>query len=257
MRALEANLLTERSDVPYPRTAITIGIVVGAVLIWPGTNDPTRASVPPVGVIEGRVTYEGATPSPTIVIEGGSTQQVVYVDKTGGLRYVAAYLPDSRNDGTRVARTTAAMNQRSFIFEPQVLAVRAGESVQFTNEDPANHNVRSDATDATNRFSVYTGAGEVSAHRFVATPPDRPVVLSCDIHPWMVAWIYAFDHPHFAVTDAAGRFRIENVPPGRHRLAIRHPGGGLKRDLALEVVADQTTREDVRFTSSDLSVPVR
>jgi plastocyanin len=34
------------------------------------------------------------------------------------------------------------LNLRRFIFEPQVLAVRAGQTVQFTIDNTANHNVR-------------------------------------------------------------------------------------------------------------------
>jgi hypothetical protein len=39
-----------------------------------------------------------------------------------------------------------------------------------------------------------------------------PVKVSCSIHPWMRAYIWAFDHPFAAVTDANGKFEIKNVP---------------------------------------------
>jgi plastocyanin len=241
------------------KIATTVGVAAAAALNCWTTIGPARAQdrAPAVGAIEGRITFEGATPPPTIVIEGGSTQHVLHVDKAGGLRYVVAYLPDSSREGVPPPGIEAVVNQRSFIFEPQVLVVLAGESVRFTNEDPANHNVRSQAAEAANTFSIYTGTGEVGSRRFVVTPPDRPIVLSCDIHPWMAAWMYVFNHSHFAVTDAAGRFRIDHVSPGRHRLAIRHPGGRLARNVILQVIAGQTTREDVRFTSSDLDAPAR
>lgn len=232
---------------------------IGAALAA-GPGDVKSLNDPDRGAIEGRITYEGTPPPPTIVVEGGSTQHVLHVDKAGALRYAVVFLTgltDTRDAGPAPSMTAAVVNQRSFIFEPQVLAVRAGQAVRFTSEDSANHNVRSSAAAPANVFSIYTGAGGGYVHRLVATPGDRPVVLSCDIHPWMTGWIYVFGHSYFAVTDAAGRFRIENVPPGRRRLAIRQPAGRLARDLSMQVVAGRSARQDVRFTPADLETLAR
>jgi hypothetical protein len=49
------------------------------------------------GAIEGQALYEGEAPRPTIVMEGGRTQEVLYVDKSGGLRYAVAFLSDAPN----------------------------------------------------------------------------------------------------------------------------------------------------------------
>lgn len=203
------------------------------------------------------MTFEGTPPAPTFVVEGGRTQHVLYLDKSGGLQYAVVFLHDSRSGPA--ATTPITLNQRDFIFEPQVLAVHIGQPVRFTSDDPANHNVRSDDANAANRFSVTTAAGAPAPppRRFAATSPDQPVVLSCDIHPWMIAWVYAFDRGVFTVTDASGRFRLDNVPAGRHRLGVRQPAGRLARDVVVEVPADAIARVDVRFTSADLGAPVR
>jgi plastocyanin len=217
---------------------------------------PLTSAPPALGAIEGRVTFAGAPP-PAVMAEEGS-QPVLYVDDSGGLRYVVVFLPDARPD--RVSSgTPATMQQRHFIFEPQVLAVRAGQTVRFTNDDPANHNVRSQDPNPLNRFSVSTAAGAVGSatHRFAATSPDRPIALSCDIHSWMTAWVYVFDHRQFAVTDAGGRFRIDNIPPGHYRLSVRQPAGRLRRELAADVTAGRTTRIEVGFNAADLGMPSR
>jgi hypothetical protein len=131
--------------------------------------------------------------------------------------------------------------------------------VQFTNDDPANHNVRADDSNPANRFNLDTATGSAAAnvHRFASMPAGRPVQLSCDIHPWMAAWIYVFDHDRFAVTTADGSFRIQNVPAGPHRLAVRQPSGRLARDLTVDVRPGETTRLDVRFSAADLGMPMR
>jgi hypothetical protein len=48
----------------------------------------------------------------------------------------------------------------------------------------------------------------------------RPIVVACDIHNWMKAYIMVFDHPFFAVTGADGSFEIKGVPAGDQNLVI-------------------------------------
>jgi hypothetical protein len=109
---------------------------------------------------------------------------------------------------------------------------------------------------AANRFNIYTGAGQEGTHRFQATD-GAPALVTCDIHPWMVAWIYAFTHPYFAATDQAGRFRIAGVPPGRYRLSVRQPAAGLQRDVPVQVSAGDVSRVSVRFTAAEVRMPPR
>jgi len=211
-----------------------------------------------MGVIEGRVRFTGTPPPPTVLTQDGSAQPVLYVSDSAGLRYAVVYLPDGPKDKAPPA-AVVSVNQRNFIFEPQVLAVRAGQTVQFTNDDPANHNVRADDSNPANRFNIDTATGTAAAnvHRFASMPAGVPVQLSCDIHPWMATWIYVFDHDRFAVTTADGSFRIQNVPAGRHRLAVRQPSGRLARDLTVDVRPGKTTRLDVRFSPADLGTAAR
>ena len=59
------------------------------------------------------------------------------------------------------------------------------------------------------------------------TPLDvLPVIVKCNLHPWMNAWIHVFDHPYFAVTDADGKFEIKNAPAGKYRLLAWKDGAG-------------------------------
>jgi plastocyanin len=207
------------------------------------------------GAIEGEVTYEGEAPPPTIVMEGGDTQRVLYVGAGGALRFAVAFLTGPLDGGTPAA-DAVTLDQVGFIFQPPVLAVREGQAVRFTNQDGANHTVRSHHGHPSNRFNFYTGAGQEGTRRFKATA-GAPAVITCDIHPWMIAWIYAFAHPYFAVTDESGRFRISGVPLGRHQLAVRQPAGGLQRDVPVLVAAGEASRVTVRFAATETTVPRR
>lgn len=111
---------------------------------------------------------------------------------------------------------SAQIVQRNKIFEPHVLAVRAGSVVQFPNKDPFLHNV----------FSLFDGkrfdlgfyeAGSSRAVRF-----DRVGVsfLFCNIHPEMSAVVVAVPTPYFNISDRQGHVTIPNVPNGRYRMEV-------------------------------------
>ena len=227
-------------------------------LTYISVPDPTATAQSKSGTIEGRITFAGTPPPSTVLTQDGDSQPVLYVDRSGGLRYAVAYLPDTPRSSTPPS-SPMTLNQRRFIFEPQVLAVRAGQTVRFTNDDPAFHSVRAKDTNPENTFSIDTGSGAVgpAVHRFAPMPAGQALELSCDIHPWMAAWLYVFEHDQFAVTSEDGSFRIQDVPPGRHRVAVRQPSGRLARDLAVDVRPGESTRLDVEFTPVDIGPPKR
>jgi plastocyanin len=150
-------------------------------------------------------------------------------------------------------RAPVVIDQKDFTFVPRVVGVRSLAPVRFTNSDPANHNVRSAALERENQFNVFTSAGNDYLHRFVSNRAGRPVRLGCDIHGWMQAWIYVFDHPWYQVTDHGGKFALPVLPTGTYQLEVRQPDVGLRTTREVEVKAGETTRVVIEFTQKDLS----
>jgi plastocyanin len=106
----------------------------------------------------------------------------------------------------------ARLDQRNETFVPHVLAVVAGTTVDFPNNDRTYHNVFSLSKTKTFDLGRYA-AGRSKSVRF-----DKPGIVRvfCDIHSHMSAYILVFAHRYFAVTGEDGRYRIENVPPGTY-----------------------------------------
>jgi hypothetical protein len=89
-----------------------------------------------------------------------------------------------------------------------------------TNEDPTTHNVHTKSK-LNSEINKTMGAGQAPLE-FRFERSERPVPFKCDIHPWMGAEVYVEEHPWFAVSDAQGRFRIEDVPPGEYVVEALH-----------------------------------
>jgi plastocyanin len=106
----------------------------------------------------------------------------------------------------------ARMDQRNETFIPHVLAIMAGSTVDFPNNDRTYHNVFS--LSKTKSFDL----GRYAAGRSKSIRFDKPGIVRvfCDIHSHMKAYILVFSHPYFAVTDEQGRYRIDGVPPGTY-----------------------------------------
>jgi hypothetical protein len=48
------------------------------------------------------------------------------------------------------------------------------------------------------------------------------VVLGCNIHDPMIAYVYVVDSPWFAKTGADGKARIAEVPAGEYDVYVQH-----------------------------------
>lgn len=129
---------------------------------------------------------------------------------------VIALIPAQQPDYTDVP--TALMDQRQNMFVPKVLAIRTNTQVRFPNSDDVRHHVYSFSPAKKFELRLYHG---MTAEPVVFDKPGT-VVLGCNIHDSMVAYIYVVDSEYFAVTDNSGRVNI-SAPAGAYQLQIYHP----------------------------------
>lgn len=114
------------------------------------------------------------------------------------------------------------MDQLNRDFVPHVLPVLKGSVVDFPNSDVVRHNVYSSevlpGTDRKLSLGTYS-PGIIKIARF-----DKPgeVLLRCNVHAEMSAYIIVLENPYFTVTDKEGAFTIKNVPAGKYTLKTWH-----------------------------------
>jgi hypothetical protein len=91
--------------------------------------------------------------------------------------------------------------------------------VKFPNSDNIRHQVYSFSP--TKRFELRLYEGTPSDPVLFEKP--GVVVLGCNIHDWMLGYIYVTDDPRFGVTDAQGKLTLEQLPAGSYQATLWHP----------------------------------
>jgi plastocyanin len=114
--------------------------------------------------------------------------------------------------------TPGKIDQVNKEFDPLVSVIPVGTPVSFPNRDDIRHHVYSFSPAKPFELKLYTGKP--------AAPVvfDKPgvVVLGCNIHDWMVAYVVVVDTNYFGKTDATGRVKLDGLPPGEYDLKLWH-----------------------------------
>lgn len=115
-------------------------------------------------------------------------------------------------------KATAVIDQRGKQFNPLVSVVQTGTDISFPNLDSVRHHVYSFSPAKTFELKLYSG---------VPTAPVKfdkagTVVLGCNIHDFMVAFIQVVDTPYFAKTDKTGKVVLHDLPNGNYTLKAWH-----------------------------------
>ena len=209
---------------PRPRPLVIAAafaiLAVTALPALPGRAAPLAQALRDTGTIRGRVEVRRpSTPPerrPNVADLGAHVAQSDVSDRLTSV----VYFDSAPRTAAAPVPGHAVLDQRDERFVPHVLAVTTGTVVDFPNSDRIYHNVFS--LSKTRPFDL----GRYAAGRSKAIKFDRPGIVRvfCDIHSHMNAFILVFNHSFFALTDAEGRYRIDNVPPGSYNLVAWNEG---------------------------------
>ena len=144
-------------------------------------------------------------------VSGVAGESVVYVEAIAGKTFPA---PTQQ----------PVMDQKGLMFQPHILAVQQGATVEFLNSDSVAHNV----------FWISVGGNKKLGHNLGTWPKgekrpfkfDNPgaVPLLCNVHPEMSGYVVAVPTPYYALSDKSGNYKIENVPDGSYTVTAWHEG---------------------------------
>jgi len=144
-----------------------------------------------------------------------------------------------------MAKTIEVVDQIDKEFVPYVKPVRAGSYVQFPNKDNIRHHVYSFSPAKSFELPLYKGT------------PSQPVLfdkpgvvkLGCNIHDWMIGYVYVTDSPYFGKTASDGRIELDALPAGRYRVRVWHPRmEGTEEATLLRVDLEESAPTVVEWT---------
>jgi len=148
-------------------------------------------------------------------IETGSLTGTVQIQgKAGGGAYSLVTLEPASGRWKPRTPKRHIVEQRGREFNPHIVAISVGSTVQFPNFDTVFHNVFSTSPQAAFDLGIYK-AGEAREYRF---DKEGIIRLGCNLHANMSAYIVVVSQPAYVVTDDAGAFKFNRLAPGKYKL---------------------------------------
>ena len=237
---------------------ITLGIAAVLAMSVALTGAAFTNSADTTGTVKGRVVFDGKAPemkpleitadqSKGCCEEGKSvdtTDRTLLVGDKNGIANVVVMI-EVKGKEAEAAASPLKLDQKECRFEPHVMVVPVGTTVEYLNSDKVSHNVHTYANknDAINQ-TIAPGAKQAQK----LAKADR-IEIKCDIHPWMNSWLIVSDTPYYAITDRSGNFEIKGLPAGEYKVEVWHEKLGKGKGKA--VVKDDGTSEMVEISMGE------
>jgi plastocyanin len=161
-----------------------------------------QAAALPAGTLSGKVT-------------GAKGMSVVYIEAISGKTFPA---PADK----------VVIDQKGLLFQPHVVAVLVGSTVEFLNSDKVAHNIFWPSVAGNKKMSHNLGTWPSGQKREFKFDTPGIVPLLCNVHPEMSAYVLVSPTPYFALTDADGSYKITNLPEGQYTASAWHEGTKLQ-----------------------------
>ena len=207
-----------------------------APLAWTACLLAVPSATPAAGRIEGTVRLTMATRAS--LASGSYAPRAVNrtSTQTGSVEDVVIFMRDVPAEAALPLSRTRII-QKDEAFEPRVVAITRGSTVDFPNADPYFHNVFSLSGGASFDLGRYK-QGESRSRVF--TKPGL-VKVYCHVHSQMSASILVMGNDHFTRPGAGGSFTLTDIPAGTWRLSAWQERLG-ETLQSIRVVPGQTTR---------------
>lgn len=181
------------------------------------------------GSITGTTALEGSPPPPMLIDMSAEPNCLkahpapvylpeVVTGERGALANVVIYIKSGLgNYKYDLPKAPVVLNQQGCMYEPHVVALRVGETLEVTNSDPTPHNVHPMPKE-NDEWNISQPAGAQPLEKTFSRA-ELAIPLVCNVHPWMKSYVFVFTNPYFVVTSKSGTFELGNLPPGTYTVA--------------------------------------
>jgi plastocyanin len=218
------------------RISLVLAITFATAVIGLPVAAPAAAPEGDTGSVTGVITFRGTDDDTEIEMDvdpvcAGLHETPVDTNninvKDGKLADVFVYVKSGLEGKTfPVPAEAKVLDQRGCLFRPKVFGIQTGQKLTIRNSDPTLHNVHA-LLEKNREFNQ----GMPFQKMWFDKTFDKPEVLmrlTCDVHPWMSAYVGIVDNPFYAVSDESGSFNISKLPAGKYTLEAVHPTLGAK-----------------------------
>jgi len=169
-----------------------------------------------------------------------SEELVVGDDK--GIANVVVYVRDKdvKINPAAVAKEAAVLDNKNCRFDPHVTFVQTGQELVIKNSDTVGHNSNVATVKNPPSNNIIPAGGEVKAK--FSSDEAIPAQVTCNIHPWMKAWLLVRPNPYAAVSNADGTFEITGLPVGEVELQFWHEKAGYIGELTVGGKAEKAAK---------------
>ena len=243
---------------PFELTAVkapaTLGIDAGRATPDAPTVETQSSRL--TGMLEGIVRWIGAGVPQATVVQNATDPEVC-----GRVQTLDDLLVSERNKGIQnvivaladmpVEKIPPGVSGRLLLdnvecrFSPHVAVLTVGSVVETRNSDPTLHTTHLYGPSEVNLAMPLQG---MTASR--VTEKAGMIVVKCDVHGWMQAFIRVDNHPFHAVSDGSGFFRIADVPIGEYVLEAWHEKLGFTR-RTVRIEDGETSTVELGFPATD------
>lgn len=222
-------------------------------------NPPAAGAV--TGSAKGRIVFEGELEEkdPIAITDQQAkgctdgpkvdpTDRTLLVSKEKGIRYAVVQV-SVKDAELLVPEKPIELDQIACRYEPHVILVPEGATVEYKNSDKITHNVHTFSV-KNPAFNKTIAAGSSDEQKL---EKSEAINVKCDIHPWMSCYVYVTDTPYAAVTKEDGSFEIPNLPPGEYKVEVWHETLG-KSKADLTIAADGSSSPlEVKLSAEEKS----
>ena len=150
------------------------------------------------------------------------------------------------------SEATASIEQRGRQFNPLVSVVQTGTAITFPNFDSVRHHVYSFSPAKSFELKLYSGVPSNP----VKFDKAGTVVLGCNIHDFMLAFVQVVDTPYFAKTNKLGKATLHDLPNGNYTLKAWHYVLAKEKDIYEKpVVVKGSQSATVNLTLKPFVIP--
>ncbi len=196
------------------------------VIVKPGKKIPPRGNAKVTGPAKAICLIKGPVPKDDWVVD----------TKTRGVKWVAVFLKPVAAKG-KIKATAAAVkedpkkvviDQPCCRFIPHMTTMTEGAVLVAKNSSTLLHNFKYGQPFNPNQPAgnvAIVANGSVDLKGFVADT-QLPVMIECNVHPWMKGYMWVLPNPYHGVTNEKGVVTLKNVPSGRYRVMAYHGATG-------------------------------